>query len=231
METAEPILETNNFLTIFSACKDALVHKKMISIIGGPGYGKTTALESFRNTHKDIVIYDRAQKSMNAKLFYSSIYNNIVGENYNPNLSTYFLIRKAANKFNEDSNNKLLIIDEAGKFNPEMLEYLHEFRDLTKETTGIVMAGPDYFESNIKTWNSKMRPGIPEIYSRISLWVELKPPTHEESIALAKAYGINDKTFEQYLKRSQDFRQVKNYIMNYLTAKSLDKTSGKYVKI
>ena len=123
METTEPILETNNFTTIFRACKDALKNKKMISIIGGPGFGKTTALEAFYNSYREIVVYDKAQKSMNAKLFYSSIYNKIDGgESYDTSLSIYFLIRKVANKFIEDSANKLLIIDEAGKFNQGMLE-------------------------------------------------------------------------------------------------------------
>jgi hypothetical protein len=178
-------------------------------------------------SYREQVVYVKAQKSMNAKLFYSSIYNKMVGESYNPKLSTHFIIRKTANKFNESNTNKLLIIDEAGKFTQLMLEYLHEFRDETQGTTGIVLVGPEYFAHNMETWNNKMVDGMPEVYSRISHWVELKAPTFNEKVALANAYGIFDKVFINYLKKANDFRLIKNLILNYQATHSKNNTIEK----
>jgi len=220
MENDGILLEFDNYVTTLEACKDAHQYKRMISVIGEPGYGKSTALETYLNEYSDCVVYIDAQITMNAKLFYSSIYNEISGESYDPTMPLYFIIRRAANKFNEDSKNKLLIIDEAGKFSPKMLEYLHEFRDLTKSTTGIILAGPKYFEEYVIKWNKKMLRGIPEVYSRISVWIALKPPTEEETVTMIRAYGINDKEFEKYvIKTKHDFRAIKNAIDNYLRLK------------
>ena len=220
MNTNEIILKTNNFVTQLNVCENALQNHEMIAIIGEPGYGKTTALDSFTSMHRDCVIYDRAQKSMTAKLFYSSIYNKFSGESFNPSYSIYYYIRKVANRFNENSLNKLLIIDEAGKFSPGMLEYIHELRDLTNETTGIILAGPEYFEEHIVKWKEQKITGIPEVYSRISSWVRLMPPTNNEKIELVRAHGIHDKDFEKFIKSSPDFRDVKNKIKNYLKNKA-----------
>lgn len=219
MQDNEILLEFNNFITTYEACKDAHRYKRMVGIVGDPGYGKSTALEVYQLDNQDCVVYVDARLSMNAKLFYSTIYNTISGESYDPTVPLYFLIRKAANKFNEDSRNKLLIIDEAGNFSSKMLEFLHEFRDLTKETTGIILAGPNYFEENIKKWNRLMVRGIPEVYSRIGLWISLKAPTREEKISMIRAYGIKDEPFEKYvLGLNSEFRTTKHAIDNYLIA-------------
>ena len=121
----------------------------------------------------------------------------------------------------------MLIIDEAGKFSPRMLEYLHELRDLTTDTTGIILAGPEYFEEHLINWKDKKVTGIPEVYSRITTWVKLRPPTSNEKIELIRAYNIHDNDFEKFIKYSLDFRDVKNKITNYLTDKALNNRNVK----
>lgn len=213
----EIILETDNLKAIHMACMDALVNKKMIAIIGSAGLGKTTALASFKSIHPDIVYMVKAQKSMNARIFYSTLSNSIGDDSYQSTLPIYFCIRKAANIFNEDSSNKLLIIDEAGKFSPTMLEFLHEFRDLTMGTTGIVLAGVEYFQTNLERWNDSNRNGIPEVYSRIGAWQPLSKPKYSEVLSLIRAYGIKDAEFERFNKGVSDFRVLTNRISNYKT--------------
>jgi hypothetical protein len=159
-----------------------------------------------------------ARKSMNARIFYSSIANTISDENYEPSIPLYFCIRKAANVFTQDSSNKLLIIDEAGKLSPRMLEYLHEFRDLTKETTGIILGGVEYFQLHMDSWVLKNRQGITEVYSRINGWQHLNRPRLEEISALIKAHGINDIEFEMSCKGIANFRLLDNRIKLYLLA-------------
>lgn len=227
MVITDKILKTSNFSSVYEACKDALISKRMISIIGDSGWGKTTALKSFARDYGDIVVYDKASKSMNAKIFFSSINSKLGGEGYDQNLPLYFLIRKVANKFNEDSSNKLLIIDEAGKFTPEALEYLHEFRDLTMDSTGIVLAGPKYFETRVRNWKDKNRPGMPEIFSRIGVWIDLKLPTLEEKIAICIAYGINNPQSILEFSEVITFRDVENFVKNYLTLKSIEEEKVK----
>ena len=48
------ILELDNFLTIQNICELCQKKKRMMSIIGYPGAGKTIALESYANHHKNV---------------------------------------------------------------------------------------------------------------------------------------------------------------------------------
>ncbi len=50
IEVIDPIvIRTNNFESIFSACDDAREYQKVIAITSPSGYGKTTALVSYKN--------------------------------------------------------------------------------------------------------------------------------------------------------------------------------------
>jgi len=216
----EIIIETHNLTTIHNLCDDARENHKMIGIVSPAGYGKTTALISYARKHNDCVIMVKALKSANARLFYSSIYNENDDENYNPGLPLYFSLRKAAQRLIGESKNMLLIIDEAGKFTPTMLEYLHEFRDLTKGNTGIVLSGVEYFRDNLENWNLRKKNGMPEVYSRINAWQELAPPTYDEIIAIIRAYDISDKGLEKSCRSVSDYRQLTNIIKNYKVKQS-----------
>ncbi len=214
---AKILLETSNFRTINTACQDALINHKMIGIIGQPGYGKTTALNSFMNSLQDNVVIVTVSASMSAKIFYSTIINTFGDSSYKSSEHLYFLIQKAVNMFNVNNENKLLIIDEAGKLSPKMLEYLHEFRDKTMEHTGIILAGVDYFRSNIMKWRNSGKVGIPEFCSRISSWQVLEKPTKDEIVALINAYGIKDDDFVKACLNINELRTLTNHIQDYLT--------------
>lgn len=216
IEVIDPIvIRTNNFDSIFSSCDDARENQKVIAISSPTGYGKTTALVSYKKMYGDNILLVKAFKSQNASLFYSSIFNGNVDENYKPTLHKYFAIRKAASIF--DNNRKmLLIIDEAGKFTAPMLEYLHEFRDLTKGNTGIILAGVG-FREKIENWNENGKTGIPEFYGRINAWVKLDPPTEEEIINIIHEYKVYDNKFEKECLNVENFRVLTNKIKNYLT--------------
>jgi DNA transposition AAA+ family ATPase len=216
MIETDPIISTNNYETVLSVCKETHIRKEMNAIVGETGYGKTIPLKIYLSNYEN-VYYMTAKASMNAKEFYSTLYNAIGNEGYNPSYSINFLIMKTANKFNENSHNKLLIIDEAGKFHRRMLEYLHEFRDLTSETTGIILSGPGYFKSSIEDWKDKGIKGIPEVYSRINSWITLQAPLKKEKIQLIREFGINDERFEQNCDKIPNFRELVSAIKRYLS--------------
>jgi hypothetical protein len=93
---------------------------------------------------------------------------------------------------------------------------MHEFRDLTSHSTGIILAGVEYFKSNLEHWTEQNRVGIPEVYSRINSWQRLKAPTQREIVALIKAYGINDENFIRAHRNVSDYRLLVNKIKDYL---------------
>jgi DNA transposition AAA+ family ATPase len=215
-EIEKPILETNNYSSIINTCNDGMENRNMNCIIGGAGLGKSTGLISYVYDHPGNVFYVKVTKSMSVRIFYSSIYNAKGLLPFDKELHIHFLIRQAAGLFNDELTKKLLIIDEAGKFTPPMLEYLHELRDLTKKSMGIILAGPEYFLARLNRWNDVGIPGVPELYSRINVFQTLNVPTFQEIKAIIQANNIKDSSFELENKGILNFRKLKFNINNYL---------------
>ena len=180
----EKIINTNNFSTIKTCCRDAQNQSKMIGITGYPGAGKTTALLHYYKNDPN-TFYVKVQPSMRPKVFYSKILQNMGVPDQNNGIQLHYLIQKIAFILKNSNEKNLLIIDEAGKFSPRMLEYLHELRDETNENTGIILAGPDYFHSNLIKWVNRGKEGMPEVYRRINMWEELNKPTFSEVSAIS----------------------------------------------
>lgn len=210
------ILGTSNYNTIQALCDEALTKSKMIGVVGYSGAGKTTALEAYSNGRSN-VYYVRVTKSMNAKQFHSSILNEMGVEGKDFGTSLYDLINNIAYRLNYNGLNKLLIIDEAGKFKASFLEYLHELRDKTLDTTGIIIAGPEYFKKNLIKWKGRGVIGIPEFYRRVNYWEELDPPSKTEVRGFCNQCGIEDEDFVSELtKVCENFSDILNGIEIYL---------------
>lgn len=205
----ELLISTTNFSTIQGICADAHKYSKMVAIIGYPGSGKTTALEHYLDNNKN-VYYLCVTASMNARDFYTKLLNamGIEGKSIGNNL--HALIKQVCYKLNYSQERQLLIIDEAGKFKPKFLEYLHEVRDATEHTTGIILAGPEYFQDNIQKWKNQGIIGVPELFRRIQHWEHLIPPSKNEISVLCKAHGIEDTESIKEIQRyaNENFSQV-----------------------
>ncbi len=214
------IVETHNLKTICSVCEDSLLYQNMNAIGGVPGYGKTIALETFQREYPQNIVMVNVLTSMSPSLFYSSIYNELSSQKYENRLPLYLAIKRAANLFNNQGKNMLLIIDEATKFNHNFFQHLHDFRDLTKATTGIIIAGGHYFKRKFGKWSEKVENGMPEFFSRINNWIELDPPTFDEIVAIIRANDIHDNGFEKRCMKLDDFRQLEHEIDNYNKLKS-----------
>ena len=128
------------------------------------------------------------------------------------------MIEKASEILNS-KNTPLLIVDEAGKLSPALLLYLHDLRDNTIGHAGIVLAGVDYFKANLLKAVTKQKEGMPELYSRIIAWYELRAINKGEIEAISAANGLGDKTIVTELIRGEsrvkDLRELYNAITNY----------------
>jgi DNA transposition AAA+ family ATPase len=205
------LVETSGYHTISKVCKTVMYTKEMVGITGKPGAGKTTALKVFCANNKD-AIYIRAKKSMRPKRFFEQLLK-VMGVNYSGTI--YDMIERIATEWNEKSAS-LIVIDEAGKIDQTMMMYLHDLRDETEETTGIVLTGVEYFKTNLKKAVDKQKQGMPEFYSRISRWYILGEPTRPEIEAICKGNGLIDSTIIKKIQQFKNFRQVANQIRNEL---------------
>jgi len=219
------ILTTGNYNTIQSVCNEALSNSKFIGIVGYPGAGKTTSLVAFAED-KPNVYYVRAAASMPAKEFYRNILFEMGVEGKDIGLSLHDMIKDISYRLNYNTSRKLIIVDEAGKFKPKFLEYIHELRDNTERTTGIIFAGPDYFKSNIESWKNRGVTGIPEVYRRINHWETLDPPTKDELRAFCHRFNINDESFiEELFQNTDNFGDAINRIKEQLKFEELSRSN------
>ena len=206
------VLKTKNFSTIQKVCFDAHENLRMAAIIGDAGLGKTTALNYYCSQYEDVYIVT-VRKSMSANQFYLAVLEELGVYDQDKDVSLHHLLRKVSWILNKNENNNLLIFDEAGKFTHTMLEYLHELRDSTLTTTGIILSGPGYFQDKVQKWVSKNVEGIPELFTRINFWQILSLPSRIEIKALCEAYELLDiETIKNIQNNCKDFRSIMNEI-------------------
>lgn len=186
------IFSTRNFQTIQELCNQCAINSRMIGLIGYPGAGKTIGLQYYKRNRID-VIYTTVRKTMSSKNFYLEVLNALGFEGEAVNVSLHQIMNMIVRKINAHPTKILLIIDEAGKFKPGQLEYIHELRDQTSHKMGIILAGPEYFYDNIYEWKEKKVIGIPEVFRRIHTFHTLEYPQKDEIKQIANEYGIEDK--------------------------------------
>jgi len=184
-------------------------------ILGDTGWGKTISLGSFAYYYKDNVIFNPVQKSTSPRLFYSDILNLISSEKYSASIPLNLLIKRVAYEFNSKKRDMLLIIDEVTKFDHNFFEHLQDFREMTKESTGIILAGGIYFHKKFRKWNEKVEDGMPEFYSRVNVWYKLDAPSNDVIVSIIRAYDIHDSKFVVYCSNTTDLRFLKRIIENY----------------
>lgn len=94
---------------------------------------------------------------------------------------------------------------------------MHELRDNTEHTTGIVFAGPQYFKDNIEKWKNRGVQGVPELYRRMNHWETLEPPTQQEVRAFCINSGIDDRQFiSELFKTAENFADIQDRIVEQL---------------
>src|SRR5690606_34840955 len=99
----------------------------------------------------------------------------------------------------------------------KFLEYVHELRDYTDHTTGIIFSGPQYFKDNIEKWKNRGVIGVPELYRRINHWEILEHPQVNEIRGFCNYFNLSDEKIVQTLYETcENFSDVVNRISEYL---------------
>jgi len=155
------VIETANVENVVKACDHAKLRHKMVGIIGSTGFGKTTALKTYCQSHKN-TYFVSSRNSMNAKQVLRAILR-VMGIGYEGTI--YDMENRIIDELNKQQE-PLLIIDEAGKLSERVLQYLHDIKD--ESHTGIVLAGVEYFLEDLEKAVEKNKQGMPEFYGRIS---------------------------------------------------------------
>jgi hypothetical protein len=230
--TENEVLMTATFKRVTHIANDALNNRLMVGLIGEAGYGKTTALRHFHQSNPERVFFVTVKPSMNPKNFWLEVLQAIPGHqmersNLYNHTNLYYLLRKITGYLNRYATAQriikkdpatLLIFDEAGKFSQKMLEFMHEIRDEAPDT-GILLAGPSYFYSNVRKWVMAGRVGMPEFASRVSYWTELAPPSRLEIKQYCEAFGITDQSLVDEIVCLKNYRSVSFRVREILKSK------------
>ena len=210
--------EFDNFTTVMEICEDALDNSLFMAIKGEPGYGKTYAAIMFCNKFKDQTTYIKFKETTTPSAFFGKIVietERALGRDISMDAlrgkDIDNLSKRAVYNLTHTSGKHLLIVDEAGKLKTKILKYLHELRDDSMGACGLVIMGPDYFQSKLE--NESSVNGIPELLSRIYDWTSLKKPNKYEKTSMCKGHGIsNPMEIESIVSRSVSFRDCYNKI-------------------
>lgn len=203
------IIETDNFATIQQICDEARNRKMMIGIVGYSGAGKTTALRyCYENKPNTFLV--TCGRTMRTKQFLAEILRSL-GVNYLA--SDYEMVRCIIDELNK-LESPLLIIDEASKLSPNALMYVQDIWDGIEYNSGLVLAGVDYLLTNLKKAAERNKIGMPEFYGRVSKWQHLAKPRRTEIESICVNNGYTDKKAIAELYRMDNFRYVRNVILN-----------------
>ncbi len=203
------MVPTAGYRTITTACEDARQRRRMVAIVGSAGFGKTATLRDYARRQRNVFLVE-AKESMKPKFFFRLLLKQM-GIRFEG--SVFEMIEKAADELGRRPHS-LLIVDEAGKLSHTLLLLIHDLRNYTEQTAGIVLAGVGYFQANIEKALSRGKRGAEEFYSRIAVWQHLPAPTGKEKRMIAEANGITDPAQVAEIAKKPNYREVFNTIEN-----------------
>lgn len=203
------IIRTANLNTIYNACNCVRQRAQMVGIVGYEGAGKSVALKAYYRRNPDTYMIT-IKKSMSARQFVLKLIKELGISFYG---TTFEMMERICLELNSKSN-PLLIIDEAGKLSAKTMLYLHDIRDNTDRSAGIVLAGVDYFKTNLEKAVRNRKEGMPEFYDRISVWQHLNRPTKQEIEVICKENNITDGNKIEKLLKVDNYRKLGNCIKN-----------------
>ena len=178
-----------NTSIIQKACQDSMLNSKMIGIVDYSGAGKTYALDKFVKDNRGVYKIELGP-SVTPKEMYIQILNELREEDVNRNESTSSIIRQIRIELKEFTGNRLIIIDEAGRYEKQRVVYFHELRNLTQNKCGLIISAHKDFERHLAKWVSDGISGVEEFSNRFSYFIKLKRPTDSEIKLFFETNGI-----------------------------------------
>ena len=197
---------TADFVSAVKLCDKARKHHFMVGLTADTGVGKTTALTSY--SRQKNVFYLSYDKTMNPRQFFVCLLRELAYP-FEGNINE--MINRAADELNR-LESPLLIIDEAGKLNHNMILYLHVLRDKTRHNCGIVLAGKPYFRTNMQHFADREKEGYAEFLRRINIWQAFGGLSGKEVEEICKKNGVSDPCKIKELKRIRRFGDLMNEI-------------------
>lgn len=158
-------------------------------ITGAAGLGKTQALKDYVKHNPDVVMIE-VEPSYSPKVLLKTICQKI---GVNDTGLNHELFERIKGKL---CQGRLLIVDEAELLSTKSLEYLRRINDLTQ--CGVVLAGMPRLIVNLKGKYGELA----QLYSRVSLAIDLGNSLNEEDIAKLAESGIGTAQFNDLLYKA-----------------------------
>lgn len=185
-------IPTANLKKVWNACERAYVLKKPIAVVGEGGYGKTFALEKYkehieRENRFKVVYFDASMVKTN-KQFIAGLMHAIDCHKPGTMANQLQTMREYVAK-----KDILITIDEVSSLESHNITIIKDVMTAFKDIVGIVFAGTPYFINNLNRGAIRDRHLFSETRDRLFMLPEqLSKPTEKEALAIFKANGITD---------------------------------------
>ncbi len=184
---------TSNLKKVWETCERAYALKKPMAVVGEGGYGKTFAIEKYKEhieSHKRfrVVHFDASMVKTN-KQFVAGLMHAL--DCYKPGTMSSQLAHMRADSHKKDL---LVCIDEVSSMEGHNITIIKDIVTAFKDICGIVFAGTPYFMDNLNRGAVRNRHLFSETRDRLFMLPEiLQKPTQTEAEAIFRANGIISK--------------------------------------
>lgn len=188
------VVETTNSRIIWQHLYNAKKESFFVPIAHRAGSGKTASLKGFEVANRDNGVFYLSCREWTKKEFLISLARNFGIDAVSQAMSTDALLMSVVAFFkSRRSRLPLLILDEADKLKGSALRTLIVLYNECEDGLGVVIAGTDHLEKQMRADARHNRKGADELVSRFGRrFVHLVGSTRQDVQAICKANGIHD---------------------------------------
>lgn len=222
------VWELKNYRTIMTNLLDAKVHHYQYIFDGDTGVGKTFTAGLFRKKFPKNTFYVKCYADMTITNFIHMLAKEVGLSSASIKGSVFHVREAVCNKLLTLSDS-IIIVDECEKTTQsarlkviDALQSMHDFQDLFKRCSFIVMGANDFYEQLVKICKRQNPHSVPQFLSRFDTVFLEKYSLSEARRVCTTHYQITDKlVIEELIKTSSDYRQLARRIERYLNDKKL----------
>lgn len=214
------IHNTHSRQKICAICEITQKYGWLTLLQGESGFGKTFGLKYFALKNNNVYLTEAISTDNKRPMkIWTRVAIQVLGEDffYKNCAKAKFaeLIDFLVAGLNAKPERSIVILDEGGFLNHANLRHLKSLVDRTKQTTGYILSGPEYFVENVKTWIAEKVPQMKELETRIDLIATIAAPAYEEKVNICVAEGLNLKDAKIIAKKSGELRSLFRNIINH----------------
>jgi len=187
------LAEITNYKMLMTVMQSAKRESMFMAVSHSAGSGKTATINSFAQSERSVYVIQAREWSRREFLLNLCTTLGIdAGKGY---VSVDRLTNKLIKFFKDRvQQSPLLIIDEADKLKPSAMRFLIPFYNDLEDEVGVVIAGTDNLETEIKRGVRYNKKGYDELDSRFGRnFIHLVGATANDVAAICTANGISDK--------------------------------------